>query len=117
MPTHLWFVVSNVTGADRVVIVNVSSDDEGLGDLDMLLAADHPWLTHDSYIRTDRALLATVASLKAGTASKPAVLILQAPALPGCLVKLQAALVKSAHTRREIKRVLQEQSLPPAPHV
>lgn len=112
IPTHLWFVVSHPTGAGRVVLVNISSDDDGLGDLETLVRGDHPWLAHDSFIRTDRALLATVASLQAGLAANPPVVIPREPATPAALEKLQRALRDSRHTRREIKGVLQEQGLP-----
>jgi hypothetical protein len=45
-PSHLWFVVSNPDGANRVAIVNVSSDNGGLNGLDGLYVGDHPWLHH-----------------------------------------------------------------------
>lgn len=106
-PSHLWFVVSNPTGANRVVTVNVSTDDGGLGDLPFLTPSDHPWLRHNSFIRTDFAVLALVPKLQELLATGRATR--KNPATIPVLRKLQQALRSSRHTKREVKLVLEEQ--------
>jgi hypothetical protein len=112
IPSHLWFVVSNPTGAARVVIVNVSSNDDGLGCLITLVPGEHPWLRHASFIRTDGAMLATVASLQAALAANPRVVFRQAPTPAPTLRKLQQALLDCQHTKLAIKAELTAQGLP-----
>ena len=110
-PSHLWFVVSHIDGANRVVIVNISSTDRGLGDLEVLNIGDHAWILHDSFIRTDMAMLSPIAAIRAALAATPAAVIAQAAATAATVTKLQRALRDSRHTRLDVKRTLQEQGL------
>lgn len=110
IPSHLWFVVSNPTGAKQVAIVNVSSSDDGYGDLPMLVASDHPWLTHDSFIRTDFAMLASVPKLQQAI-KDPTVAVPKARATAATLAKLHLALQGSRHTKRNVRQILEEQEL------
>jgi hypothetical protein len=112
IPTHLWFVVSNPSGAGRIAIVNVSSDNGGRGCLIALAPGEHPWLHHPSFIRTDMAMLAERAKLQTGVARMPPVLFMQATTPAATLRKLQQALLDCQHTRREIKTALTTQGLP-----
>ncbi len=110
VPSHLWVVVSAPDVASRVVIVNFSSDNAALQDLDTVETTEHPWLKYKSFIRCDLAKLAPVESLQSGVKGK--VLTPERPASPELVKKLQSSLVKSKHTRREIKKVLTDQGLP-----
>lgn len=75
----------------------------------------HPWLTHDSFVRMDRALLSLVSKLREGLAARPPVLFPQARASAATIGTLQAALCSSRHTLREIKRALLDQGFSPLP--
>jgi hypothetical protein len=99
--------VSRPTGANRIVLVNVSSDDNGLGDLESLTPADHPWIRYRSFIRSDMAMLGSVPQVQRGLAAR--VLLPQAPLAALTLTKLQRAVRSSRHTRLDIKSVLEEQ--------
>ena len=107
--SHLWAVVSHPDGANRVVIVNVSSDDDGLGDLETLKPPELPWLSHNSFIRTDMALLSPITAIQAALTSNPPAVTAKGPLAAATLTKLQRALGKSKHTALEIKRLLREQ--------
>ena len=106
-PSHLWFVISHPDGANRVVIVNVSSDSGGLDGLEGLYPGDHPWVQHYSFIRADRAMLAPVEAVEVAARSKAAKP--EIAAVPATVTRLQLALGKSIHTKREVKRVLADQ--------
>jgi hypothetical protein len=108
-PNHLWFVISNPTGAEKVVIVNIPSDDEGYGDLPVLARNDHPWMTHDSYIRTDFASLYPVRVLREKLSWGE--LDAKQPVSTAVLRKIQRGVYDSRHTEREIKLVLHDQEL------
>ena len=112
-PSHLWFVVSHSDGANRVVIVNVSSDNGGLDGLDV---GDHPWIRHYSFIRADRAMLSRVTAIEAAVSSGAAKR--ETAAMPATVTRLQIVLGKSNHTKREVKRILADQgfiTLPTSP--
>lgn len=106
--SHFWFVVSNPTGAGRVAIVNVSSENDGLDGLPTLLAADHPWLKHESFIRTDFAVLAPTEKIEAALRN-PLVAVPKTKATAETLAKLHIALRDSGHTPREVRAALEEQ--------
>lgn len=108
-PSHLWFVISNPTLAGRVVIVNVSSDDDGYGDMPIMLRTEHSWLRYDSYIRTDFALLASLRELRAKLAS--GALEAKAPLTPTVLRRIQREVHASRHTHVEVGLVLYDQGL------
>lgn len=89
--------------------VPASSDDGGLGNLATAGPAEHPWLWHESYIRADMARLSAVQALQDGVSRRPPVLTPQTPASPALVERIQAALLTSKHTRRDVKKALLDQ--------
>ena len=106
-PSHLWFVITRPTGANRVAIVNISSENDGVPDLPIFRSADHSWPQHDSFVRTAEAALVPVVELTrlltAGRLDK------KAPLTAAALKKLQIEIHASRHTQREIVGILEDQ--------
>ncbi len=92
-----------------MAIVNISSDADGLDDLEGIASGDHPWIKHYSFIRTDRAMLSPVAAIHAALRANPPAATAEAGAMPATVTRLQLALGRSRHTKREVKRILSDQ--------
>src|SRR5207247_1816332 len=114
IPSHLWFVVSNPTGANRIAIVNISTDPGGLSGLETLRPADHSWIDRESYIRTDKAVLASIPDIRAAFTANPPLLIAKRKASAATVTKLQQVLHGSRYTRREVRLALREQGFIPS---
>ena len=107
--SHLWLTISEPTGANRIAIVNVSSQDDGLDDLPIIGPSDHPWLTRESFLRTPQARLASIAHLREAFSKK--LLLMKERMTKATLTKVQEAVYQSKHTRRDVKMTLEDQGL------
>lgn len=107
VPAHLWFAISNPTGANRIAIVNISSDNDGIEDLPIFEAGHHPWPAKQSYVRTFQARLAPLVEIHSAFANH--LLAMKEPLTMDVLTKLQKDVHSCRHTPLDVRRVLEEQ--------
>jgi len=107
---HPWIIASDPEKADRVVLVNLSTKPCGTPPECIIEPKEHGALSRPSYIRFNEARLRDLSKLEA--ALKKGLFQPSGNLSPEILKKVQAALLASPLTPREVKELLKKQGLP-----
>jgi hypothetical protein len=105
---HLAVVASDpAIDSKRIVVVNVSTKPCPCGKACVVNPNEHAALSETSYIRCDYANVTSFDALKAGFDG--GVVTMSKTVSSALLARIQERLLRSVHTRREIKAILTEQ--------
>jgi hypothetical protein len=103
IPRHLWVILSEPNVAGQVVIANFSSDPAANDPKDIIDGRAHPSLSQGSHVRCDWARLTSLEILKTDDRLK---IQWTKPASAELVAQMKAILLKSVHTRQEVKAAL-----------
>ena len=108
---HLWVVLSETTAAGRIAVANLTTHDPGRRRncdraCEIIHPGDHPFITRASCIYRKGAELTNATRLQKNI--EAGVFETHAPLQDDLLTRIQAALVASPRTPREVKDAISE---------
>ena len=107
---HLWVIVSDpLENPERFVFVNRTSHKDGKDESCVLVPEDHPFITHKTIISYARAKCASVEQLSAIRDAHE--MYLEKPVKDDVLSRIRSGMMKSQHSPRGLKKILEVQGL------